>query len=97
LANSDQATSRAKRDVRVSALPVGDGLGQAELLDPGGLLPPIGDAVASPTEVVTYRALGDAEEAGRLALGLASLVQDLDRYDVLLRELGQGVASERPG
>jgi hypothetical protein len=93
----DVGRSVVAQGVGLGLPPGGDGLGQAELLDPGGLLPPIGDAVASPTEVVTYRALGDAEEAGRLALGLASLVQDLDRHDVLLRELGQGVASERPG
>ncbi len=29
--------------------------------------------------------------------GLASLLQDLDRHDLLPRELGQGIASELPG
>ena len=45
--------------------------------------------------MVSDRALGDAEKACRLAGGLASLVQDLDRHDLLPRELGQGSASER--
>jgi hypothetical protein len=74
---------------------VGDGPGQAELLDARGLLPAIGGSVAGAAEVVADRPLGDAQDARRLALRLASLLQDLDRHDLLPCELCQGSASER--
>jgi hypothetical protein len=74
---------------------VGDGLGQAKLLDERGLLPTIGGSVAGAAEVVANRPLGDAQELCRLALGLTALVEDLNRHDLLRCELRQGVASER--
>ena len=53
---------------------MGDGLGQAELLDARGLLPAIGGSVAGAAEVVSDRPLGNAQDACRLALRLAPLV-----------------------
>ena len=40
--------------------------------------------------------VGDAEDSRRLGMRLASLLQDLDRHDVLPCERGQGVASAVP-
>src|SRR4051794_6937203 len=83
------------QDLGLGLPPVGDGLGQAELLDPRWLPSAIGDIVSGASEVVTDRPLGDAQDSGRLALRLAALLQDLDRHDLLPCEHGQGVASER--
>jgi hypothetical protein len=77
--------------------PVGDHLGQAELLDPGGLLPAVDGPIASAAEMLAHHPLGDTQDAGGLGGGLASLVQDLNRHDLLPRELGQGAASKRSG
>ena len=82
-------------DLNLTLPPVGDGFGQAQLLDARGLLPTIGGTFAGAAEVVPDRPLGNAQEARRLALRLASLLQDLDRHDLLPCELGQGGASER--
>ena len=62
------------QDLDLGLPPVGDGLGQAELLDPRGLLPAIGRPVAGAAEVVPDRPLGDAEDSRRLATatGLAA-------------------------
>ena len=46
-------------------------------------------------KVIPDRPLGDTEDSRRVGLRLASLVQDLDRHDLLPCELGQGVASRR--
>src|SRR3954447_23159705 len=75
--------------------PVGDGVGQSELLDPRGLPSAIGGRVAGASEVVADRPLGDAQDARRLALRLTALLQDLDRHDLLPCERCQGAASER--
>ena len=61
-------------DLNLGLPPVGDGLGQAVLLDARGLLPAIGGSVAGAAEVVPDRPLGHAQELCRLALGLTSLV-----------------------
>src|SRR4051812_14971400 len=82
-------------DLGLGLPPVGDGVGQAELLDPRGLPPAIGVVVAGASEVVSDRPLGDAQDARRLTSRLAALLQDLDRHDLLPCEHGQGVASER--
>ena len=82
-------------DLNLTLPPVGDGLDQAQLLDSRGLPPAIGGPVLSATEVVPDRSLGNAENPRRLGLRLASLLQDLDRHDLLPCELGQGGASER--
>ena len=68
---------------------------QAELLDPRRLLPAIGGPLAGAAEMIPDRPLGDAEDPRRLGLRLASLLQDLDRHDLLPCELGQGGASQR--
>src|SRR4051794_4746561 len=47
------------------------------------------------SEVVADRPLGDAQDARRLALRLASLLQDLDRHELLPCEHRQGRASQR--
>ena len=60
-----------------------------------GLLPPIGRPFPCAAEVVPDRPLGDAEDSRRLGLRLASLLQDLDRHDLLPCELCQGGASQR--
>ena len=62
------------QDLDLGLPPVGDGLGQAELLDPRGLLPAIGGSVAGAAEVVPDRPLGDAQDSRRLATatGLAA-------------------------
>src|SRR5512140_1276706 len=83
------------RDLGLGLPPVGDGLDQAELLDSRGLLPAIGGSVSGASEVVADRPLGDAQDSRRLALRLASLLQDLDRHDLLPCEHCQGRASER--
>ena len=83
------------QDLGLGLPPVGDGLGQAELLDARGLLPAIGGSFAGAAEVVPDRPLGNAQDSRRLALRLASLLQDLDRHDLLPCELCQGGASER--
>jgi hypothetical protein len=75
--------------------PVVDDLGQTPLLDSRGLVPSIGGLVTGASEVITDRTLGDAEDSRRLGLRLASLLQDLDRHDMLPCELCQVVASER--
>src|SRR5262249_28105620 len=82
-------------DLDLGLPPVGDGLGQAELLDARRLPSAIGGTASGATEMVTDRPLGDAEEPRRLRLRLASLLQDLDRHDLLPCELGQGGASKR--
>ena len=83
------------QDLDLGLPPVGDSLGQAELLDSRGLLPAIGGSFAGAAEVVPDRPLGDAEDPRRLGLRLASLLQDLDRHDLLPCELCQGGASQR--
>ena len=83
------------QDLDLGLPPVGDDLGQVPLLDPRRLLPSIGRPVAGAAEVIPDRPLGDAEDPRRLGLRLASLLQDLDRHDLLPCELGQGVASQR--
>ena len=82
-------------DLDVGLPPVGDGLGQAELLDARGLLPTISGSVAGAAEAVPDRPLGHAQDARRLALRLPSLLQNRNRHDLLPCELGQGGASER--
>ena len=82
-------------DLGLGLPPVGDGLGQAELLDARGFLPAISRRLSGAAEVVPDRALGNAEDSRRLGLRLASLLQDLDRHDLLPCELGQGGASQR--
>ena len=62
-----------------------------------GFVAAVAGPVPGATAVISHRALGAAEEAGRLAVRLTSLLQDLDRHDLLPRELGQGDASERSG
>jgi hypothetical protein len=76
---------------------MGDGLGQAELLDSRRLPPAIDGSVLGATEVIPDRPLGDAQDSRGLALRLVSLVQNIDRHDLLPCELCQGDASERPG
>ena len=83
------------QDLGLGLPPVGDGLGQAELLDPRRLLPAIGGPRAGAAEMIPDGPLGDAEDPRRLGLRLASLLQDLDRHDLLPCELGQGSASQR--
>ena len=83
------------QDLGLGLPPVGDGLDQAELLDSRGLLPAIGGSVSGASEVVADRPLRDAQDSRRLALRLASLLQDLDRHDLLPCEHCQGRASER--
>ena len=83
------------QDLDLGLPPVGDDLGQTPLLDPRRLLPSIGRPVSGAAEVVPDRPLGDAEDSRRLGLRLASLLQDLDRHDLLPCEHGQGVASQR--
>ena len=72
-------------DLDLGLPPVVDDLDQAELRDPRGLLPAIGGSVAGAAEVVPDRPLGNAQEPRRLAVGLASLLQDLDRHELLPR------------
>ena len=91
----DAGRPLSAEDLDLGLPPVGDGLGQAELRDARGLLPTIGGAITSATEVVPDRPLGNAQEVRRLAVGLASLLQDLDRHELLPCELCQGSASER--
>ena len=83
------------QDLGLGLPPVGDGLGQTPLLDPRRFLPSIGRSVAGAAEVVADRPLGNAQDSRRLGLRLGSLLQDLDRHDLLPCELGQGGASER--
>src|SRR5262249_22681140 len=83
------------QDVELGLPPVGDDPGQTPLLDPRRLLPPVGRPVAGAAKVIPDRPFGDAEDPRRLGLRLASLLQDLDRHDLLPCEHGQGVASER--
>src|SRR5262249_29654073 len=83
------------QDLGLGLPPVGDGLGQAELVNERGLVPAIGGSGLGAAEVVSDRPLGNAQDAGRLGLGLAALLKDLDRHDLLPCELGQGGASER--
>ena len=75
--------------------PMGDRLGQAELLDPRRLPPAIAGSVLGATEVIPDRPLGDAQDSRRLAPRLVALVQNIDRHDLLPCELCQGDASER--
>ena len=82
-------------DLDLGVPPVFDGPGQAELFDERGLLPAIGRRSVGAAEMVSDRPFGDAEDSRRLGLRLASLVQDLDRHDLLPCELCQGGASER--
>ena len=83
------------QDLDLGLKPVDDGLVQAELLDPRRLLPTIGSPRAGAAEMIPDGPLGDAEDPRRLGLRLASLLQDLDRHDLLPCELGQGSASQR--
>ena len=69
--------------------------GQVELLDARGLLPAVGGSCPGAAEVVPDRPLGNAQEVRRLSVGLAALLQDLDRHELLPCELCQGGASER--
>ena len=85
------------RDLGLGLPPVGDRLGQAQLLEARRLPPAIGGSFSGASEVVPDRPLGDAEDPRRLGLRLASLLQDLDRHDLLLGELCQGAASKRSG
>ena len=82
-------------DLGLGVPPVVDGLVQAELVDPRRLPPSVGDPLAGAAEVIADRPLGDAEDPRRLGLRLASLLQDLDRHDLLPCELGQGGASQQ--
>ena len=82
-------------DLALVLPPVVDCFDQAELRDVRGLPPAVGGAVTGTAEVVSDRALGNAQEARRLAMGLAALLQDLDRHELLPCELCQGGASER--
>ena len=82
-------------DLDLGLPPVGDGLGQAELLDARGLLPTISGSFVGAAEVVPDRPLRHAQDSRRLALRLPSLLQNLDRHDLLPCELCQGSASER--
>jgi hypothetical protein len=82
-------------DLDLGLPPVVDDLDQVELLDARGFLPAVGGAVAGAAEVVPDRPLGNAQEVRRLSVGLASLLQDLDRHELLPCELCQGGASER--
>jgi hypothetical protein len=78
--------------------PVLDGRFEAEPLDLERLSPAVGGPVTGPAAMVADGALGDAQDAGGLGRRLASLAQDLDRHELLPRELGQGVApSGGPG
>jgi hypothetical protein len=79
----------------LSLPPVVDDLDQAELRDPRGLLPAVSGSLAGVAEVVPDRPLGHAQEVRRLAVGLAALLQNLDRHELLPCELCQGSASER--
>ena len=79
----------------LGAPPVFDGPDEAELFDERGLLPAIDRRPVGAAEMVSDRPFGDAEDSRRPGLRLASLVQDLDRHDVLPCELRQGSASER--
>src|SRR5262249_54090667 len=83
------------QDLESGLPPVGDGLAQAELVDPRRLLAAMDGTVAGAAEVIPDRPLGDAEDPRRPGLRLASLLQDLDRHDRLPCELGQGSASQR--
>jgi hypothetical protein len=83
------------QDLGLGLPPMGDGLSQAELLDPRRLPPAIDGSCLGTAEVVPDRPLGDAQDSRRLALRLVSLVQNLDRHDLLPCELCQGGASER--
>src|SRR5262249_4184178 len=83
------------QDLGLGLPPVGDGLIQAESLDPRRLLPAISGPLTGAAEMIPDRALGDAEDSRRLGMRLASLLQDLDRHDLLPCELGQGSASQR--
>jgi hypothetical protein len=87
----------AAQDLGLGLPPVGDGLGQAESLDSRRLPAAVVGTVTGAAEVIAHRPLGDAQDASGLAGGLAALVQDLDRHDLLLGELGQGAASKRSG
>src|SRR5262249_55574389 len=82
-------------DLDLGLPPMGDGLSQTQLLDARWLLAAIGGWSLGTAEVVADRPLGDAQDSGRLALRLASLLQDRDRHDVLPCELGQGGASQQ--
>ena len=83
------------QDLGLRLPPMGDGLGQAELLDPRRLPPAINGSFLGAAEVIPDRPLGDAQDSRRLALRLVALVQNIDRHDLLPCELCQGVASER--
>src|SRR5262249_27961101 len=83
------------QDLGLGVPPVVDGLIQAELLDPRRLLPAIGGPLAGAAEMIPDRPLGDAEHPRRLGLRLATLLQDLNRHDLLPCELCQGGASQR--
>ena len=91
----DAGRSLLTDDLGLGLPPVGDGLGEAELLDPRRLLPAIDGPLAGAAEMVPDRPLGDAEDSRRLGLRLASLLQDLNRHDLLPCELGQSSASQR--
>ena len=91
----DAGRSLLAEDLDLGLPPVGDDLGQTSLLDPRRLLPSIRRPVSGAAEVVPDRPLGDAEDSCRLRLRLASLLQDLDRHDLLPCELCQGGASQR--
>ena len=95
LEEQDAGRPLQAEDLGLGLPPVGDGVGQAELLDPRRLPPAIAGVVAGASEVVADRPLGDAQDSRRLTLRLAALLQDLDRHDLLPCEHGQGVASER--
>jgi hypothetical protein len=71
----DAGRTLLTQDLDLGLPPVGDGLGQVQLLDPRGLLPAIGDSFAGAAEVVPDRPLGHAQDSRRLALPF--LPQDL--------------------
>ena len=68
---------------------------QAELLDSRGLLPAIGAASVGAAEMDRTAPSETPRIRAVWRLRLASLMQDLDRHDLLPCELCQGGASER--
>src|SRR5262249_26852907 len=97
LKEPDTGRPSLAQDLGLGLPPVDDSVGQAELLDERGLLSAISGSISGASEVVAHRPLGDAQDARRLALRLAALLQDLDRHELLPCERCQGRASERSG
>src|SRR3954469_16358255 len=66
LEEQDAGRPLQAEDLGLGLPPVGDGVGQAELLDSRRLPPAIDVVVAGASEVVADRPLGDAQDARRL-------------------------------